>query len=196
MTKRKDTRSQRAAVADAVRAPRWGGTYANRARALAAYFERLAAALEGNWPEPKKARVRSVIDRAYGVVMGHHHDNSEARAARMREDLIGRAKKNGEMLRDKGIPDSWRTPEAYANYAALVIEGFSNWAPENAERVGACREQIIALIRAVAENTGGRSKRPSKTVSEATEELCDAMGWPASAETVNRTRRRRKPPGR
>ena len=174
---------------------RWGGTHAERGRALADVLTQLASELEaGSHPdgEVRRLRVEGAIDAMYAVAMGLEGSNAQ-RQALLREDLIDRCK--GWRDHTRAGPSDARTVDAYESYAELAIQGHAAIAPQNEALARRHKHLIAAVIRADVENRGGRGNRAANSMNDAVEALCDAMGWAADAETIKRTRRRRKPPG-
>jgi len=155
-------------------------------------LQELAALLRGEDLSDEDAlRLGVLARRVFGLVTGEPEPHSSDEAnARRRELLLALCQAGGRLVRHTG--------DAADTYAASAAEEYGIREPAERALARTNLPLIRALIEAHGKNTGGRGRKGKDAVNEAIETLCDAMGYPANAKTIERTRQRRtartKPP--
>jgi hypothetical protein len=156
---------------------------ARRLQALAARLRRAPDLPANKVPcsDEEAAEIATKIPRLRAILYGEGNGP--------RETLIGLCRAVGDLMRHghdvtEGDVDM-NVTRIVATYAGRV--------PEDRARIrsAAVRDRLRALVVAEIANKGGRGNQTAEVVKQAAEGLCKVMGYPASADTILRTRKRR-----
>ncbi|MGC4091388.1 MAG: hypothetical protein QM756_26620 [Polyangiaceae bacterium] len=188
---------------------------AERARLLARWLLEIATKLET--PESQRAAAidperfdpvkqaravataeRATVARMHEAWLALGADNQLQRDALRRELLLDACRAHGLSLRQmrgrEGV-----VPNIDETLSQMAEQAFSALVPELASQVEKHASLVAALVKAHADNVGGRGKHAGSSVADTAEKLCKAMGFPAEYDSVKNTARRRrrqkKPPG-